>query len=315
VSTALATGSHGFLGGHLRAVLHARGWDVVGLGRSDHEADAAAAGERYLRTDLTDTAAVAAGLESVRPNVVFHLAGSPTIKDAEGTTVTELISNGVAATFSLMSAMAETGRPLVVLAGSSAQYGALPPEENPVGEDSRFNPVTPYGWVKTAAEATARAFAAAGRADVIPVRMFNVVGPGEPPTTVASAFASRIAAVLDARSDEVAVRDLDAVRDFSDVRDVAAGYVDIAERGTPGRPYNLCSGRPATVGDVLDGLLAAAGLGREVVRVLPDAAPVQIPYQVGSARRVGDEVGWAATTELSASLRALLTFVQQNEAP
>jgi GDP-4-dehydro-6-deoxy-D-mannose reductase len=291
--------------------LRDRGWDVVGLGRADRQAEAAADGERYVRADLTETAAVIAALDAVRPAVVFHLAASPAVKEADPATVTKLVADTVAGTVSLMSAVASTARPLVVLAGSSAQYGPLPIEENPITEDSRCNPVTPYGWAKAAAEATARAFAASGSVEVIPVRVFNITGPGEPPTTVASAFAARIVAVLDGRSEEVQARDLSAVRDFTDVRDIAAGFVDIAEHGTAGRLYNLCSGRPTTVGDVLDSLLVAAGLDRGVVRVLPGSGPGNVPYQVGSAARVGAEVGWSATIELSRSLRALLDRVHE----
>src|SRR5439155_11921566 len=108
------------------------------------------------------------------------------------------------------------GRPLVILVGSSAQYGALPLEENPITEDSRCNPVTPYGWAKAAAEATARALAVSASLQIIPVRVFNIVGPGEPLTTVASAFAARIVAMLEGRSEEVPVGELAAVRDCTD---------------------------------------------------------------------------------------------------
>jgi GDP-4-dehydro-6-deoxy-D-mannose reductase len=286
---------------------------VVGLGRTDREAAAVAEGERYIRADLAETDVVTGALDAIRPDVVFHLAASPAFKDAGPTSVTELVSDAVAGTVSLMSAVAAIAqRPLVVLAGSSAQYGALPIEENPVTEDSRCNPITPYGWAKAAAEATARAFAASGSAEIIPVRVFNLIGPGEPPTTVASAFAERIIAVLHGRSAEVEARDLSTVRDFSDVRDIAAGYVDIAERGTAGRLYNLCSGRPTTVGDLLDGLLAAAGLDRGVVHILPDSGSGNVAYQVGSPARVGAAVGWSTTIELSQSVHALMAHIQED---
>jgi GDP-4-dehydro-6-deoxy-D-mannose reductase len=223
-----------------------------------------------------------------------------------------MVAGTVAGTYSLMSAVASTARPLVILAGSAAQYGLLPIEENPITEESRCNPVTPYGWAKAAAEATARAFSGSASLPIIPVRVFNMVGPGEPPTTVASALAARVLAVVAGQFEKVHVRDLSAVRDFTDVRDIAAGFVDLAERGTPGRVYNLCSGRPTTVGDILDGLLAAASLDRDVVHVLPNSGGSgNVPYQVGSNARVAAEVGWSATTDLFTSLRALLTCQQQ----
>jgi GDP-4-dehydro-6-deoxy-D-mannose reductase len=314
LSTALVTGSHGFVGRHLRQVLRDRGWDVVGLGRVDRTAEAAADGERYIRADLADTAALTSALDEVTPSVVFHLAASPASKQADGATATEMVAGTVAGTCSLMSAsaVASTARPLVILAGSAAQYGLLPIEENPITEESRCNPVTPYGWAKAAAEATARAFSGSASLPIIPVRVFNMVGPGEPPATVASALAARVLAVVAGQFEKVHVRDLSAVRDFTDVRDIAAGFVDLAERGTPGRVYNLCSGRPTTVGDILDGLLAAAGLDRDVVHVLPNSGGCgNVPYQVGSNARVAAEVGWSATIDLFTSLRALLTCQQQ----
>ncbi len=286
---------------------------MAGLGRLDRRAEAASDGELYFQADLTDRAAVLQAVSACRPDVVFHLAASPAIKDAGSEALDRLLADSVTATTSLLSSVAATCRPLVVLAGSSAQYGTLPVEENPITEESRFNPTTPYGWAKIAAEAIAMAFAISGRADVIPVRMFNLIGPLEPATTVASAFASRINAVLEHRADAVVVRDLTVVRDFSDVRDVAAGYVDIAERGKPGRAYNLCSGRAVTVGAVLDGLLSAAGLERDIIRVLPETESASVPYQVGSVRRTAAEIGWSATTDLADSLHALLSYVQQNE--
>jgi GDP-4-dehydro-6-deoxy-D-mannose reductase len=314
VNVALVTGSHGFVGSHLRAELRARGWSVAGLGRADRSADP---GERYVRADLRSMEQVAGALDAVQPDVIFHLAASPAFK--AGGDVTTLVGDAVAGTFSLCSALVAAGqRPRVVLAGSSAQYGFLPLAENPISEDSRTAPANAYGFAKAAAEDTARAFAAAGAFELIPVRAFNHVGPGEPPTTVASAFARRIADVLAGRADVVTAADLDSVRDFTDVRDIAAGYADLAERGTPGRVYNLCSGRPATVGDVLDGLLAAAGLDRSVVRAAPAAASPagsgSISYQVGSPRRIQAEVGWQAERALPDSLRDLLALVQQDVA-
>jgi GDP-4-dehydro-6-deoxy-D-mannose reductase len=305
VTVALVTGSHGFVGTHLRSELAGRGWTVVGLGRSDRAAGDA---EKYVRADLTSQDEVVTALEQVRPDVVFHLAATP------GSRASGEVTSVVAATYALCSALVTTGqRPRLVLAGSSAQYGALRRDENPVTEDSRFQPVGAYGLAKAAAEHTARAFAAGGAFEVVPARAFNHVGPGEPSTTVASALARRVADVLAGRSDTVTVADLDAVRDFTDVRDIARGYAELAERAVPGRPYNLCSGRATTVADVLDGLLAAAGLDRSVVRPLPAGPPASgsISYQVGCPRRTRDEIGWETTRELADSLRSLLEDVQR----
>jgi GDP-4-dehydro-6-deoxy-D-mannose reductase len=317
MSSALVTGAHGFVGTHVRAELAERGWEVISLGRAERTDD------HYVRHDLADPTGIDALAQLVgdlKPDVIFHLAASPAFKAAGGDP-TALVADAVSATFNLCRAMVTAGsKARLLVAGSSAQYGALPRELNPVTEDAPLRPVNAYGHAKVAAEATAMAFAATGALDVIPVRAFNHIGPGEPPTTVASAFARRIADVRAELSDTVTVGDLDAVRDFTDVRDIAAGYVELAERGESGRLYNLCSGREATVGAVLAALLAAGGLDPSVVRVTdpPSGAgnrPGSIPYQVGSPARVRAEIGWSAQRPLADSAHDLLDAVEKAGRP
>lgn len=304
MTVALVTGGYGFVGSHLRPLLQGRGWDIVALGRVQREP---AAGDRYLQADLTRPHEVAAVLDTVRPDVVFHLAAS---SEQNAASLSALVADAVTGTQSLCAGLRRVGlRPRVVLVGSSAQYGAVPRAENPISEDTLCRPVSAYGFAKMAAEATAYALAIDGAFELVPARAFNHAGPGEPPTTVAGAFAARVAAVLDGRADRVAVADLEAVRDFTDVRDIARGYLALAERGAAGRIYNLCSGRGATIGDVLDGLLAAAGLDRSIVDVA-SGGKSGIPYQVGSPARIHAETGWAADIPLDASLAELLAWVR-----
>lgn len=300
MTSALVTGGFGFVGTPLRGLLRHAGWSVTSVGRSDRTPPA---GERYLRVDLTAADAVAEVLATIRPDVVFHLAASA---PQRAPLVEDLVADAVGATQALGTAIRRAGlRTRVVLAGSSAQYGAVPRADNPVTEDTPGRPVTAYGFAKAAAEAAARALALDGAFELVPVRAFNHVGPGEPTTTVAGAFAARVRAILAGRAGRMTAASLDTVRDFTDVRDIARGYLALAETGRPGRVYQLCSGRPATVGDVLDGLLAAAGLDRSVVDV-ETGDPGGIPYQVGSPARVTAETGWTAAIPLTASLIDLL---------
>jgi GDP-4-dehydro-6-deoxy-D-mannose reductase len=302
VSVALITGGHGYVGSHLQVELRSRGWDVVAPG---HRPDSA--GGRTL--DVSDVTAVAACVDEVRPDVVFHLAATHTLE--AGRTVADVVEQTVAASRGLGLGLRQAGRSAVrvVHAGSSAQYGAIPVEHNPVTETTAPTPANAYGFAKLAAESVLCGLAADGTFEVIPARAFNHIGPGERATTVSGAFAARIRDVLAGQASRVAAADLEAVRDFTDVRDIARGYVDLAERGVAGRVYNLCSGRPTTVGDVLDALLMAAGLDRSVVDVTPTAVGARggrISYQVGSPERARQEIGWAATIGLEQSAKDLL---------
>jgi GDP-4-dehydro-6-deoxy-D-mannose reductase len=291
VTVALVTGAYGFAGTALCTVLSEAGWKVVPVGRTP--------------VDLSEPAAVVALLDEVRPDVVFHLAASSPQREPDPA----LLGPGVVEpTLGLCLALRRLGlRPRVVLAGSSAQYGAVPAEQNPVTEDAQGHPVNAYGYAKAAAEAVATALALDGAYELVPVRAFNHIGPGEPVTTVAGALATRVAAVLAGTADRVRAADLGAVRDFTDVRDIARGYLALAEHGRPGRVYNLCSGRATSVGDVLDGLLAAAGLDGSIVDIVGGGTG-GIPYQVGSPARIRAETGWAPRIPLATSLADLVSW-------
>jgi GDP-4-dehydro-6-deoxy-D-mannose reductase len=321
MTVALITGGFGFVGGHLCRELRSRGWSVVAVGRAartdavGHTARPGTAGQPHpdgphsdgrphsdgLVVDVADPAAMAECLADVRPDVVFHLAATSTGPD--------VVARTVAASLGLGEGLRRAGRPgvRVVHAGSSAQYGAA--GDNPVTEDTLPAPVSPYGYAKLAAEAALLGLAASGGFEVIPVRAFNHIGPGESPATVGGAFATRIRDVLAGRASRVTAAGLDSVRDFTDVRDIVRGYADLAERGMAGRLYNLCSGRPTTVAEVLDALLACAGLDRSVVDLVPtppNERSARVAYQVGSPVRVQHEVGWTATIGLEQSAKDLL---------
>jgi GDP-4-dehydro-6-deoxy-D-mannose reductase len=297
VSVALVTGSHGFAGKHLCIELRGRGFTVVGLGRTPQPGP-------FVTADLADAAAVTDALEAHRPDVVFHLAATATGPPES------IVDSNVAAAHGLGTALRRVPARLVI-AGSSAQYGASP---SPVTEDARGQPVSAYGHAKAAAESILLGHASSGAAgggtfEVVPARAFNHIGPGEPTTTVAGAFASRIRSVLAGHAERVNVAGLASVRDFTDVRDIVRGYADLAVHGVPGRVYNLCSGRATTIADVLDALLVAAGLDRSVVDVTADPPGVRsgrIGYQVGAPDRVRQEIGWTATIGLEQSTMDLL---------
>jgi GDP-4-dehydro-6-deoxy-D-mannose reductase len=301
VTVALVTGGLGFVGAHLCGLLRDRGWEVVVVTR---RTVGGPPGVRLVSLDVTDPQLVDDAIAEIRPDVTFHLAAAMAQR---GTPAEAILSNAVVGTLNVCSSLRRRGRPgsRLILAGSSAQYGDVPRAENPVAEDAPQRPVNAYGFAKVAAEAVACALAADGSLDVIPVRAFNHVGPGESGTTVAGAFALRISDVLRGAASRVDAGGLDAVRDFTDVRDIAAGYLAAAERGRPGRAYNLCSGRATSIGTILDGLLREAGVDRSIV----DEVPTErggIPFQVGSPIRARDELGWEARIPLDQSLADLL---------
>jgi GDP-4-dehydro-6-deoxy-D-mannose reductase len=299
---ALVTGSHGFAGTPLRALLRERGWTVHGLGSSPHEPDD---GEVYHAVDLLQPGAIGPALEAADPEIVIHLAARTGRGGEEEARRTFDVN--VLGTANLFAALLERGKRVrVVHAGSSAQYGAVPPEDDPVTESAPQRPLGLYGWSKVAAEAIAMSYHGRGRIEVVAARAFNHTGPGEPAHLVCSSFARQIAGIEAGAEPILHVGNLSPERDFVDVRDVARGYLDLAEKGTPGSVTNLCSGRAVRIEDVLTMLLDRTEARIEVRADADRARPVELRRQAGSYAKAERDLGWAPRISLGDSLSDLL---------
>lgn len=278
---ALVTGAAGFVGSHLVRELREHGLDVTAAGRS--------AG------DVTDPQAMRGLLAGARPTHVFHLAG---IRQGP---LDDLLRVNVCGTAILLEAVAEHAPDArVVVVGSAAAYGETTRE--PVDEDEPLRPRTDYGVAKAAQELAAAATAARHGLRLTRVRLFNLVGPDEPVSFVASAIAARIAAIeAGAAQPPLRTGDLSTRRDFVDVRDAARALRLAGTRGEPGAVYNVCSGEATRIGALVDILLAVAGLDVPVDSV-PEPAASNVRGHAGSAERLRAATGWEPQRSLRDSL-------------
>lgn len=291
MGTLFLTGAAGFVGRHLASLARAEGHEVVGVDRRDVEG--------AHTVDLRDADRLRSVLERARPTWVVHLAGVLRSPDALA-----FYGAHVEGTVALLEAVVRLPtRPRVVLASSSAVYGRA---TGVLREDQPAAPLTHYAASKLAQEVVAARAGAADGLEVVVARSFNVVGPGQPETLAAGAFARQIALAERTGRREISVGELGATRDFVDVRDVARAYLALAARGRPGGVYNVCSGVGTTLRALLDELLLAA---RVPVEVRFDAGRRQahdVPVQIGDRSRIGSEVQWAPTIPLRQSLIDLL---------
>jgi GDP-4-dehydro-6-deoxy-D-mannose reductase len=289
MSLALVVGAGGFIGRHLCDDLHNTGWAVVGAGRSRQPA---AWGDKWISCDIRDHRSAKAAVIETRPDVVFHVAGT------DRTDLAALLEVNVLGTANLLA----TGT-RVVVAGSAAEYGHIPNDELPATESAALRPVSFYGIAKAAQ--TMLALLADG--DAIVARLFNITGPDEPPTLVGGAIASQIAAVeRTGLPGTIDVGNVEAERDFVDVRDAAHALVAVAERGEAGEAYNVCSGTLTRIRDVLDQLL-----GRAYVRIEARFDPARepesdTPRMFGSPAKLVESTGWSASWPLGETLADLL---------
>ena len=176
---ALVTGAAGFVGRHLVAGLPDAGADV-------HETD------RHLGLDILDPAGLTDLFTSIRPEIVYHLAGQADV-GGSWTSPVETFRTNAEGTLNVLYAAVQAGVERVVAVASADVYGQVREADLPIGEDRAFRPVSPYGASKAAADVIAlQAYLGRGLA-VLRARPFNHLGPGQSDRFVASAVASRIA--------------------------------------------------------------------------------------------------------------------------
>lgn len=296
--TVLVLGSTGFAGSHFARRASEAGMRVVGASRQGAE----------LAVDLLDPGSLVAAVEAARPDAVVNLAGSASVARSwrEPDEARAVNADSTEALFDAVEAGAPSSYVLCVSSGEI--YGGVPPAELPATEERSPDPGNPYAESKVGMEEIANARASRGSRVGI-ARAFNHIGPGQSDSFAISSFARQIATAehegVDATT--IAVGDLSPRRDFTDVRDVAAAYVAMVERGLEGT-YNVCSGRARAIGEVAETLADRARV-EVTFEVDPERLrPADVPIAYGSAGKLAEATGWGPEVPLERTLDDLLAW-------
>ena len=288
---ALITGGKGFVGQWLAAHLKDAGDDVTVID---------------LETDISDGPALRKAVTEAAPEAIYHLAAMTHVGES-WENPSHVLKVNVLGTAEILAAARALPRPPIVLAVSSAEvYGVVSPAQLPLGEDTPTAPATPYAASKLAAEAIAlQAWRGYGQ-QVIVVRPFNHIGPGQSPNFAVPALAKRIVEARKTGAGSLRVGTLSTRRDFTDVRDVVVAYRLLILQGIPGTIYNVCSGRDVAISDVADQLLELAHAGLELVIDPELVRPVDVPVLRGDASRLHAATGWSPSIPLATTLADVL---------
>jgi len=299
----LVTGAAGFVGSALCPALRAAGHEVVGvhLPGLPQGRDPIA----WRACDLRDRAAVKALVAETRPRAVVHLAALAAPTEVERAPLEALRSN-VLALDALLEPLAGTAARLLFVSSGDV-YGGSAADAPPRRESDPPCPPNVYAATKAAGEVAVRLAVERGL-DACVARPFNHTGPGRPPLYVEASFAQQLVQIERGRREPVLrVGNLDAIRDFSDVRDVVAAYLVLLERGARGETYNVCSGRGLSIRALLAHLIARS-TARPEVRVDPErfrALPAGRVALVGDPARIR-ALGWRPSHSAEEALDALL---------
>lgn len=302
------TGAAGFVGRHLLAA-----WDGAEIHGADHgpldslpdPAPLRARLASYRAMDVVDSAAVADAVRAVRPDAILHLAAQSSGAASLEQPAETYRVNALGGLNLLEAVRVEAPGATLVLVGSADAYGSGAAGSR-IREDAPLRPKNPYALSKAAQDALGELYAASYGLRVVRTRTFSHTGPGQRPQFALAAFAEQIARVdAGLQPPEIRVGNLDAVREYGDVRDVVAAYRALIERGEPGEAYNVCTGEGHRLRDLLDRLLAIAGVRADVVTDPSRTRARDVDHLVGDPAKIQARTGWAPRLSLERTLTDL----------
>jgi len=315
----IISGCTGFVGSHLAEYCLKQGDEVYGTVLSHHLGDELTRIEnikdkiKLYECNLMNRGSVFKVLNETKPDMIFHLAASSFVptswKEPQ-----EVLQNNIISELNIFETIRDLNlidKTKIVLALSSEEYGLVHPDECPITEDQPLRPLSPYAVSKIGQEKLGYQYYQSYGLKTILTRFFNIEGPRRGQDFVISNFAKQIAEIEKGeREPVVKVGNLEAVRDFTDVKDVVRAYYLAAtsENIKCGEPYNICSGNDISIRNMLDILL---GLTEREIKVKQDPErmrPSDVTRLIGDYSKFNRATNWKPKIPLEETLKDTLNF-------
>ena len=311
---ALITGITGFVGSHLAELLLTLDYEVSGSVRWRSKRDNVthlelAKSIKLFETDIKDPMSVRKTVADTMPDEIYHLAAQSFVPTSWAAPAETLDTNIQGQLNVLEAAREVVPHARIHVVGSSEEYGLVREDEVPITEHNTFRPLSPYGVSKVAQDMLGYQYFQSYGVPVIRTRAFNHTGPRRGDVFVTSNFAKQLAEIKKGKREPVMmVGNLEAKRDFSDVRDVVRAYQLAVSKGTPGEVYNICSGKGRTIQEVLDLLLEISALDVTVKQDPSRMRPSDVMVLEGSHDKITKELGWQPSIPFQQTLKDLYEF-------
>jgi len=306
----LITGMSGFAGQHLtRLLLATTHWTLIGISRST-QGDRVSPRVFWWKIDLRDADAVTRLLRYERPDIIIHLAAQSHVPTAWKQPWETYEANLRGQLNLFEGAIAANLSPRFLIVSSNEVYGR-PAEDHPLPfrETHPMRPTNPYAVSKAAQELMALQYHRSHGFDVVIARPFNHFGPDQAARFVASDFARQIAEIeLGRREPIMHLGNMQAQRDFTDVRDVAQAYLALIRLADGGQVYNVCSGQPRSIQSLLDTMLSLTQ-----ARITQHSDPSRFrvadtPVSYGDPSRIQQATGWQPRISFEQTVVDLLDY-------
>jgi len=301
---ALIIGVAGFVGKHLANELVKSGWDVSG---TKLPTEKAGLDIPVFGLDILDAAAVNGLVNKIKPDCVFHLAAQSSVAVSWKKPALTVDVN-IKGTVNLLEAVRDMENPpRLLLIGSGDEYGTVQPNELPINEDAVLKPGNIYAGSKIAQGMLGQIYAKAYGLEVIIIRAFNHIGPGQTDTFVVPGFCKQVAEIEE-KGDKGVIRvgNLEAKRDFTDVRDIVRAYRMLAESGEPGEIYNIGSGISVSIAEVLNQILKLSSTEIKIEQDKDRMRPSDTPEIRADVSKLTACTGWKPEITLEETLKDVL---------
>ena len=309
----LITGITGFAGSHLAEYLLSRGdCEVHGTMRwRSRTENITQLGNRITThvCDIRDATAMYELIRDLKPDRIYHLAAQSFVP-MSWVAPAETMTTNVIGEINIFEAIRAVGCPTrVQLACSSEEYGMVLPEEAPIKETNPLRPLSTYAVSKVAQDLMGYQYHQSYGMHIIRTRGFNHTGPRRGDVFVTSNFAKQIVEVEKGRQAPVIhVGNLNAVRDFTDVRDTVVAYYLALEKGKPGDVYNVATGKGYKIREMLDILLSFSTVKIEARPDPKRMRPSDVELLLGDATKLRTETGWEPKYKFEQTMKDLLDY-------
>lgn len=264
------------------------GLSVTALGRNNDLNAAPPYAKTFISLDLTDPEAAKA-IDFTGIDSVIHLAGLAAVGPSFDNPMLYINTNIGIEVNLFEAALAQKCFPKFLIISSGSLYDSA--AALPITESTPILPSSPYAISKLGQEQMAQYYQGRGFECII-ARPFNHCGPGQGPGFIVPDLAQQLINVELGNADVVKVGNLDAQRDYTDVRDIARAYRLLIEKGQPGVTYNICSGTPRSGHDLLALLKKSSGIDAQTQQDPDKMRPADNPIIYGDHSRISADTGW-----------------------
>lgn len=309
---ALVTGITGFAGSHLAELLLKENVEVHGIQRwrsKNDNIEGIKEKIHFHEADLLDAHSLYKVVDEVRPKYIFHLAAQSYVQSSWASPANTLEVN-ITGSVHLFEAVRKSDPDITIqIACSSEEYGKVLSNELPIRETNPLRPLSPYAVSKLAMDYLGYQYFESYKLKIIRTRGFNHTGPRRGDVFAESTFAKQIAEIEKGKREPVVhVGNLDAIRDYTDVRDMVRAYYVAVEKCKPGEVYNIATGTGWKIKDVLNILLS---MSKVKIKVQPDKdrmRPSDVEVLIGDASKFLKQTGWKPEIPFRKTMEDLLNY-------